>query len=113
MTSQTRTRQLAGTLARTTARNTAWTAAALGAWAVAAGLAPATGDVATTATPPDRVTVLVERHGCWSGTAPLGAPDPTRAVVTLKGERAKVVEAAVGYEIWLGDRRGTLHAFCP
>ena len=104
---------LTALITRTFLRNAASASVALASWALVAGFAPVTGDVVAPATPPDRVTVLVERHGCWSGTAPLGAPDPTRAIVTLKGERARVVEATVGYEIWLGDRRGTLHAFCP
>lgn len=109
MTSQTLTRRIL----RTTAANTASAAAALASWAVVAGLAPVAGEVAAPQVEPDRVTVLVERHGCWSGTAPLGAPEPTRAVVTPVHGRAHVVPAERGYAIWLGDAAGTLHAFCP
>ena len=60
-----------------------------------------------------RVSALVEEHGCWSDAAPVGAPEPQHAVVTLPGGKPRLVDASVGYAIWLEGRPGTLHGFCP
>ena len=108
---------LRGLLARTVVRNLVWAAAALASWSVVAGLAGPvqTGVLGHSPSPepaPDRAALLVERHDCWTGAAPAGT-EPARAVVTLPGGRASVVGAGVGYRIWLDDRPGVLHAFCP
>lgn len=59
----------------------------------------------------DRVEQLVGAHDCWTGAAPADVV-PRRAVVTLPGHRSAVVDAEVGFEIWLEDAPGELHAFC-
>ncbi len=61
-----------------------------------------------------RVRRLVRAHACWSGDAPRWMRDrvPGHAVVTLPGRRAAYLDSAVGFAVWTGDRRGTLHAFC-
>ena len=77
----------------------------------------ATQDAAVTDTRPaqgaDRVSRLVEEHGCWTGEAPPDAPVPGHAVVTLPGQRPRLAHADVGFGIWLDGDPGTLHAFCP
>lgn len=60
-----------------------------------------------------RVSGLLTTHGCWSGEAPEGAPEPGHAVVTVPGGRPRLVEAAVGFGIWLEGEPGVLHGFCP
>jgi hypothetical protein len=61
-----------------------------------------------------RVLGLVSRHGCWSGAAPkdMRNETPEHAVVTLPGRRTSYVSSEVGFAVWAGERRGTLHAFC-
>jgi hypothetical protein len=61
-----------------------------------------------------RVRRLVRTHACWSGDAPRSMRDrvPAHAVVTLPGRRAAYLDSAVGFAVWAGERRGTLHAFC-
>ncbi|MFC4784542.1 hypothetical protein ACT8ZV_08715 [Nocardioides sp. MAHUQ-72] len=85
----------------------------LGAWSVtvAAGDQATVGAVRPDLARPTRAAVLVERHACWTGAAPHGVV-PTRAVVTRPGERARIVPARVGFDIWLDGRPGVLHAFC-
>ena len=61
----------------------------------------------------DRVSSLLARHHCWTGEAPAGAPDPGHAVVTIHGGRPHLVDAAVGFGIWLEGDPGVLHGFCP
>lgn len=61
----------------------------------------------------DRVSSLLARHHCWTGEAPAGAPDPGHAVVTVHGGRPRLVDAAVGFGIWLDGDPGVLHGFCP
>jgi hypothetical protein len=55
---------------------------------------------------------LLRANGCWSGAAPAGTT-PTHAVVTLPGHRAALVDADVGFGIWLEGDPGELHGFCP
>lgn len=62
--------------------------------------------------PADRVVRLISGHDCWTGTAPEGVI-PGHAVVTTPGRRARVVDADVGFAIWLDGAPGVLHAFCP
>ena len=59
-----------------------------------------------------RAERLVTRHDCWTGTAPAGVT-PTHAVVTMPGDRTRRMSAQVGFDIWVGDHAGVLHAFCP
>lgn len=63
--------------------------------------------------PTTRAERLVGRHDCWTGAAPAGAPVPSHAVVTRPGRRAQLVDADVGFGIWLDGDPGVLHAFCP
>ena len=60
----------------------------------------------------DRVGRLISGHDCWTGTAPQGVI-PGHAVVTSPGHRARLVDAGVGFAIWLDGAPGVLHAFCP
>lgn len=69
---------------------------------------------------PTRVERLIERHDCWTETAPVGVI-PGHAVVTLPGKRARLMSAEIGFNIWLGpdgqagsgdELAGRLHAFC-
>ncbi|MDR7254745.1 hypothetical protein J2X46_003743 [Nocardioides sp. BE266] len=60
-----------------------------------------------------RVSALLEDHDCWSDAAPVGSPEPHHAVVTRPDQRPRLVDASVGYAIWLEGRPGTLHGFCP
>ena len=60
----------------------------------------------------DRVVRLITGHDCWTGTAPEGVI-PGHAVVTRPGHRARLVDADVGFAIWLDGAPGVLHAFCP
>lgn len=60
-----------------------------------------------------RVSRLLTKHGCWSGEAPEGAARPGHAVVTVPGVRPRLVDAAVGFGIWLEGEPGVLHGFCP
>ncbi len=59
-----------------------------------------------------RAERIAARHDCWSGPAPRDV-EPTRALVTRPGQRARLVPADVGYGIWLDHDAGVLHAFCP
>ena len=59
-----------------------------------------------------RTMRLFRRHGCWTGDAAAGAV-PTHALVTLPGKQPALVEADVGFGIWLDGDPGVLHAFCP
>lgn len=67
--------------------------------------------VEAAATPAQRVVSLMEANGCWSGAAPEGV-SPTKAVVTLPGQRPRLVAADVGFGIWLEHDPGILHGFC-
>ena len=98
-------------LLRVTLRNLAWSSAFLGSWALVVAVTPAPAARQQTV-PVDRVSLLVDRNACWTGSAPSGV-EPTRAVVTLPHERPRVVRAATGFRIWLEDEPGTVHAFCP
>lgn len=60
-----------------------------------------------------RVSRLLSKHGCWTGEAPGGAPEPRHAVVTAPGGRPRLVDAGVGFGIWLEGEPGVLHGFCP
>ena len=98
-------------LLRVTLRNLAWSSALLGSWALVVAVAPAPA-AQQHPVPVDRVSLLVDRNACWTAVAPAGA-EPTRAVVTLPGERPRVVRAATGFRIWLEGEPGVVHAFCP
>src|SRR5262245_43571178 len=60
-----------------------------------------------------RAERLLAEYACWSGQVPAGQAAPTHAVVTLPGERAELVDAEVGFAIWLDGAPGVLHGFCP
>lgn len=60
---------------------------------------------------PSRVEQLVESHHCWTGAGPEGV-EPTKAVVTLPGQKAQVRSADLGFKIWLEGKPGVVHAFC-
>jgi hypothetical protein len=79
--------------------------------AEAAELTPET---VRTAAADQRVRRLMRVHDCWSGEAPRSMRDrlPGHAVVTLPGRRPGYLDSAVGFAVWTGERRGTLHAFC-
>ena len=76
-----------------------------------AGTAPAPGT--RSAQGADRVAALLVEHRCWSGEAPAGAPEPMHAVVTAPGARPRLVDASIGYGIWLDGDPGVLHGLCP
>ena len=61
-----------------------------------------------------RVDRLLERHSCWSGDAPADMVGviPPRAVVTLPGERAQLVDGGVGLAIVFEGKAGVVHGFC-
>jgi hypothetical protein len=104
-------------LARRVAANLTAAGVGLAAWSLVTTLgggAALGGQVQTTQDAPglDRATRLIERHRCWAGEAPTGAPTPAHAVVTPPGGSARVVPAEVGFGIWLDDDPGVLHAFC-
>lgn len=58
------------------------------------------------------VARLVRQHHCWTEAAPPGAGIPSRALVTLPGERTRLMPARVGFDIWLRGAKGHVHAFC-
>src|SRR5262245_32018193 len=62
--------------------------------------------------PAARIQRLEDRHHCWTGAAPEPDVIPGHAVVTLPGHRPQLVDADVGFGIWLDGDPGTLHAFC-
>lgn len=110
-------RSLPATVRTVLLRNLLAAAGAVGAWAVTVslvgGLAPAT--VVTVPSGVERPSAaerLAAAHDCWTDDAPAGVV-PAHAVVTLPGDRPRVVPADVGFGIWLDGDPGTLHAFCP
>lgn len=109
----TTTRTLARTVTQTLATNLAWVAVVAGSYSVAAHAAGHDADAHAQRAVVDRVTTLVSRHHCWSGESPPGAPDATRAIVTLPDDRTRVVPADTGFGIWLEGDPGVVHAFCP
>jgi hypothetical protein len=60
-----------------------------------------------------RAERLLAEYACWTDEIPAGQSVPTHAVVTLPGQRAELVDADIGFAIWLDGAPGVLHGFCP
>lgn len=94
---------------------------AVAAWAfvlflsVGIVLAKAPVDVTPTTYPhtPTRVERIIERHGCWTSTAPAGVI-PGHAVVSRPGHLATLAPAGPALDAVFGEghRSLTVHAFC-
>jgi hypothetical protein len=78
----------------------------------------ATAEPSRVTSPPDPVQSLITEHRCFPSPGQI----PSGAVVTLPGQRPRLVPADAGFGIWLGpdgeqdtgdEREGVLHAFCP
>ena len=79
--------------------------------AKAAARARALAKLARKAKAEARVIQLFTKNHCWQGQAPAGMV-PAHALVTLPGAMPALVDADVGYGIWLDGDPGQLHGFC-
>ena len=77
----------------------------------AAARARALANLARKAKAQARLVRLFQQNHCWQGEAPAGVV-PTHALVTLPGAQPALVDADVGYGIWLDGDPGELHGFC-
>lgn len=55
---------------------------------------------------------LIEKHECWADDDKPSDVIPGHAVVTRDGD-TRLVDAELGFSIWLDGAPGRLHAFCP
>lgn len=54
---------------------------------------------------------LIEKHDCYTGNQENPGYIPGHAIITRDGVTHRA-SADVGFDIWLHDGRGTVHAFC-
>lgn len=89
-----------------------------GAFALALSTNPDTSaqviDTPYTEAQESRVDRLFREAHCWTGDQAPKTKDPmgpAHALVT-RNNKTKVVDASIGYAIWLEGAPGTLHGFC-